>query len=121
VAQSDLAITGHAFEARLYAEDPEAGFLPATGDITYMGLPETSDWLRIDNGVRQGDRISVHYDPLMAKLVVWGEDRTHALNRIHRALGQCHIAGPANNVAFLGRVTGHPDFAEGRFDIGFVE
>ena len=82
VRQEDLQISGHAFEARLYAEDPARDFLPASGRLAHLVFPSESATLRIDTGVRQGDEVSVFYDPMIAKIIVWGEDRSTALTRL---------------------------------------
>jgi len=119
--QADLQIDGHAFEARLYAEDPAKGFLPATGRITYLHLAEGSPALRIDTGVRQGDRVTPHYDPMIAKLIVHGPDRPSALKRLARALGAVRIAGLVTNAAFLKRLAEHDGFAAGEVDTGLID
>jgi 3-methylcrotonyl-CoA carboxylase alpha subunit len=118
--QEELAIHGHAFEARIYAENPEAGFLPATGTIVRLALPETGPAVRIDTGVREGDEITPHYDPMIAKLITHGATREEALSRLARALDRFAVMGFANNVAFLARAARHPEFAAGRVDTGFI-
>lgn len=119
--QSDLRIHGHAFEARLYAEDTDNGFLPQAGTLTYLSVPEESAHLRIDTGVRQGDAISVYYDPLIAKLIVWDNDRCSAMRRLQRALATFHIGGVATNRRFLQQLAASPDFAAEDFDTGFID
>ena len=119
--QGDLQIDGHAFEARLYAEDPARGFLPATGRITYLEWPQADAGLRIDTGVRQGDRVTPHYDPMLAKLIVHGPDRPAALKRLARALGDLRLAGLTTNAGFLKRLAEHEGFAAGAFDTGLIE
>ncbi|NKB76302.1 MAG: acetyl-CoA carboxylase biotin carboxylase subunit [Gammaproteobacteria bacterium] len=121
LTQSSLSIHGHAFEARVYAENPALGFLPATGTLHYMSLPDCSSNTRVDTGVRQGDEVSVHYDPMIAKLIVWGEDRPAALRRLHTALDQYQILGVQNNIAFLGQLSTHPLFEKGQTDTRFIE
>jgi 3-methylcrotonyl-CoA carboxylase alpha subunit len=118
--QDDLAIRGHAMEARIYAEDPAKDFLPATGKLAYLRFPEPGPHLRIDTGVREGDEVSVHYDPMIAKVTVWGRDRRTAAKRLRAALGAIHILGPANNVAFLAAIAGHDAFIAGEVDTGFI-
>ena len=86
LAQERIALHGHAIEARIYAEDPDRDFLPSIGRITYLRTPETSAQVRIDTGVREGDAISRYYDPMIAKLIAWGEDRPAALRRLKAAL-----------------------------------
>jgi len=98
LAQEQLQLKGHAIEARIYAEDPDRGFLPSIGRLAHFGKPVESDVVRIDSGVEQGDEISSHYDPMIAKLIVAGDDREQALARLHQALSDCHIVGVANNV-----------------------
>jgi 3-methylcrotonyl-CoA carboxylase alpha subunit len=120
-AQEDLTLRGHAFEARIYAEDAERDFMPAAGTIRRLRLPETGPHVRIDSGVREGDSIPVHYDPMIAKLVVWDADRDAALQRLRGALADWQLAGTVTNTAFLARVAAHPAFARGGVDTGFIE
>jgi len=119
--QAEVTAWGHAFEARIYAEDPARDFLPATGRLVHFALPEPDGHVRIDSGVRPGDEISIHYDPMLAKLIVWDEDRERARRRLLAALGQMEIVGLANNVAFLKALASHPAFAAGEVDTGFIE
>jgi 3-methylcrotonyl-CoA carboxylase alpha subunit len=118
--QDQLRIDGHAFEARLYAEDPTRDFLPATGRLHHLRFPEENAHVRVDTGVRSGDAISIHYDPMIAKLVVWDRDRAAALHRLTEALAGCEIVGLTTNVAFLRRVALNPSFAAGEVDTGFI-
>ncbi len=117
VAQDDLTITGHAFEARLYAEDVAAGFLPATGTLTHLRFPEGA---RADSGVRAGDEISPWYDPMIAKIIVDGPTRDVALVRLRRALAETEVAGTVTNLAFLGALARQEGFAQGAFDTGLI-
>ena len=121
VAQERLAMHGHAIEARLYAEDPERGFLPSIGRIAHWRMPEASARVRIDTGVAAGDEVSPYYDPMLAKLVVWGEDRERACATLLAALADCEVAGVATNIAFLERVVAHEAFATGALDTGLIE
>ena len=118
--QEELHISGHAFEARVYAENPRNQFLPATGPINLLRTPTTSDLVRIDTGVREGDEISPNYDPMIAKLIVHGENREQALQRLALALDEYAVVGFTNNVEFLQRVARHPAFAAGDIDTGFI-
>jgi 3-methylcrotonyl-CoA carboxylase alpha subunit len=118
--QDDLVIRGHAIEVRLYAEDPARGFLPAAGRIDHLSWPAEDDHLRIDGGVRQGDRVTSDYDPLLAKVIVWDRDRPAALARLVRALGATQVAGLATNLRFLAALAGHPALAAGKVDTGFI-
>ncbi|AVO37219.1 acetyl/propionyl/methylcrotonyl-CoA carboxylase subunit alpha [Pukyongiella litopenaei] len=115
--QEDLAITGHAFEARLYAEDVPKGFLPATGTLTHLAFP---DGCRADSGVRSGDTISPWYDPMISKVIVHGSTRAVALARLDRALRHTQVAGTVTNLAFLGALTRHAGFAAGDVDTGLI-
>jgi 3-methylcrotonyl-CoA carboxylase alpha subunit len=99
--QHELQIHGHALEARVYAEEPEKGFIPAIGQISYLHYPEQSDCVRVDSGIVEGDEISTYYDPMIAKLIVWGKNREAALTQMHHALGHFHVDGLGNNIAFL--------------------
>lgn len=96
VLQKDLRIRGHSFEARVYAENPEDNFMPGAGPLTHLSLnfdPALFDGtVRVESGVRQGDQVSVHYDPMIAKLVVWGEDRLSALRKLRNLLGGYHVS-----------------------------
>jgi 3-methylcrotonyl-CoA carboxylase alpha subunit len=118
--QNELTINGHAFEARVYAENPRNQFLPATGTIEKLRTPKLSDNLRIDTGVREGDAITPNYDPMIAKLIVHGENRAQALQRLALALDDYAVVGFANNVEFLQRVARHPSFAAAEIDTGFI-
>jgi 3-methylcrotonyl-CoA carboxylase alpha subunit len=129
--QQSLAIRGHAIEARIYAENPDGGFLPSTGRLLHLAQPDATEFggqdrtppaaVRIDSGVREGDSITPHYDPMIAKLIVWGTDRAHALARMHAALADFHIVGVANNVDFLSRLVANPSFARAELDTGLIE
>jgi 3-methylcrotonyl-CoA carboxylase alpha subunit len=104
-------------EARLYAEDVPAGFLPVTGRLPHLAFPTAA---RADTGVRSGDEISPYYDPMLAKLIVHGPTRAVALARLSRALADCEVAGTVTNLAFLGALAAHPGFAAGNFDTGLI-
>ncbi|KAI9089861.1 carbamoyl-phosphate synthase L chain, ATP binding domain-containing protein [Phlyctochytrium arcticum] len=118
--QEALKLTGHAFEARIYAENPAKGFLPDTGKLVYMSTPETSDRVRVETGVRQGDEVSVYYDPMISKLVVRGKDRDEALRRLCSALEEFHVAGLHTNISFLTALATHPSFIAGDVETGFI-
>ncbi len=117
---SELNLSGHAVEARVYAEDPERGFLPASGRLTHLRTPE-GPGVRVDTGVRQGDVIGVHYDPMIAKLIAHGRDRAEAIRRLGRALERYEILGVTTNVAYLSRIVAHPSYAAADIDTGFIE
>ena len=122
--QAELALTGHSFEARVYAEDVTRGFLPATGRLDYLSFPDAECFqqgsVRIDSGVRQGDEISPWYDPMIAKIITHAPDRAAALNLLGTALDRCHIAGTITNVPFLRRLVRNPEFARGQVDTGLI-
>jgi 3-methylcrotonyl-CoA carboxylase alpha subunit len=118
--QHELTINGHAFEARVYAENPRNQFLPATGTIEKLRTPNASDVVRIDTGVREGDAITPNYDPMIAKLIVHGETRSQALQRLALALDDYAVVGFANNVEFLQRVARHSAFAAADIDTAFI-
>ncbi|WP_375228103.1 acetyl/propionyl/methylcrotonyl-CoA carboxylase subunit alpha [Roseobacter sp. S98] len=115
--QEDLSLTGHAFEARLYAEDVPAGFLPATGTLEHLSFPPG---VRADSGVRSGDVISPWYDPMIAKLIVHGPTRAAALAQLARGLEQTRVAGTVTNLGFLGALARHQGFAAGEVDTGLI-
>jgi 3-methylcrotonyl-CoA carboxylase alpha subunit len=119
--QADLAIQGHAIEVRIYAEDPERDFLPAIGQLRHLAAPAESPHVRIDSGVRQGDEVGIHYDPMLAKLIVWDADRARALARLRTALAGYQVVGVTTNLELLAAIAAHPAFAAGGLDTGFIE
>jgi 3-methylcrotonyl-CoA carboxylase alpha subunit len=121
LSQSDIALRGHAIEVRLYAEVPEAGFLPSSGTLRRFELPAASGAVRIETGMEAGDRVGIDYDPMLAKLIVHASTRPEAVAALRSALSQVRIAGVGNNVMFLRRLAGSAAFAGGRLDIGFIE
>ena len=121
LAQEQLVLTGHAIEARIYAEDPDKGFLPSTGHLRHLVPPPESAHVRVDTGVEQGDDITPHYDPMIAKLIVWDADRPQALARMRQALADYQIVGVANNVAFLQRLVTTPSFAQAKLDTALIK
>ena len=125
MSQDQLEIKGHSIEARIYAENPDKGFLPSVGKLLYLGLPhhvafERGD-IRVDGGVRTGDTISPFYDPMIAKLIVWGENRDQARARMIQALGDTQVVGVHTNVAFLSRLMSDAAFAASDLDTGLIE
>jgi 3-methylcrotonyl-CoA carboxylase alpha subunit len=112
---------GHAIEVRLYAEDPERDFLPGSGRLERLRLPDDAEGVRIDSGVVEGDVVSVHYDPMIAKLIVHGDDRAEALRRLRAALRRCVVAGPKSNVDFLERLARHPAVVEATIDTAYLD
>jgi len=130
--QSQLTINGHSIEARIYAENPEKGFLPSIGTLRHMHTPNAVTFrlgddvrapaaVRIDSGVRQGDAISPFYDPMIAKLIVWGHDRKDALAGMAQALSEYQIVGLASNIAFLQRLIASEPFSTADLDTGLIE
>lgn len=118
--QAELTIRGHAFEARIYAEDPNNEFLPAAGKVEWLQQPTESQHVRIDTGVTQGDEVGVFYDPMIAKLIVWDEDRARALQRLDQALGQYRVIGVTTNIDFLRRLATHSAFAAEDLSTDFI-
>ena len=121
LAQDELAINGHAIEARIYAENPAKNFLPSIGTLHHLRMPVEEGPVRIDSGVREGDPISPWYDPMIAKLICWGETREVALRAMAAALRECEIAGVHTNVEFLIRTVESPAFAAADLDTGLIE
>jgi 3-methylcrotonyl-CoA carboxylase alpha subunit len=121
LTQEQVHSHGHAIEVRLYAEDPDHGFLPGSGKLTRLQLPAPSSQLRLDGGVIEGDTVTIFYDPMIAKMIVWDTDRPAALQRMREALAQTEIVGPKSNVAFLERLVRHPAIIEHRIDTGYLD
>ncbi len=121
LAQEQIQINGHSLEARIYAEDPDNDFLPASGPLTFLQPPEESEHVRVDTGVLQGDEVSVYYDPMIAKLVVWDEDRNKALRRLTKALTEYRISGMTTNIDFLYNLASSEPFKHAEIDTGFIE
>ncbi|MDB4941272.1 MAG: Methylcrotonyl-CoA carboxylase biotin-containing subunit [Labilithrix sp.] len=119
--QSELTVRGHSIEARIYAENPDAGFAPSVGKLVHLVTPQPSAQVRIDTGVEEGDSITTHYDPMIAKLIVWGHDRAEALRNMQGALDQYQVVGVANNVEFLGRLVRTRSFTEPDLDTSLIE
>ncbi len=118
--QDRSAPFGHAFEARIYAEDPSRDFAPSVGRLGLFRAPNASPNVRIDTGFATGDTVSVHYDAMLAKLICHGPDRETALRTLQRALDEFDVVGTATNLDLLGRIARHPDFMAGGIDTGFI-
>ena len=121
MSQSDIVAIGHAIEARLYAEDPARGFLPQTGELAAFDVPANPGRVRVDAGVAAGDAISVHYDPMIAKVIAWSETRDGAAGELASALAGTSIAGLVTNIDFLGATLTHPAFLAAELDTHFIE
>ncbi|MYZ46430.1 acetyl/propionyl/methylcrotonyl-CoA carboxylase subunit alpha [Propylenella binzhouense] len=121
LGQDEITRSGHAFEVRIYAEDPQSGFLPSIGRIERWRQPPVGNGIRIDSGFREGDTVTPHYDPMLAKLIVSGSDRLQALDRLEAALAGFQVAGVKTNVSFLKALAAHPDVRAGKMDTGFIE
>ena len=120
LTQDQLAINGHAIEMRVYAEDPERDFLPSIGKLAHLRAPAETAHVRVDTGVRAGDAISIHYDPMIAKLIVWDLDRAAAVRRLSTALADYEVVGVRTNLAFLKAIADHPAFRAAELDTGFI-
>ncbi len=121
LCQNDVRVNGHAFEARIYAEDPDNNFLPVTGTLEFLRPPEESTHVRVDTGVCEGDEVSVYYDPMIAKLIVWDESRQRALQRLASALKDYRIGGTVTNLDFLYNLATSQPFIAAEVDTGFIE
>ncbi len=120
LAQDQIKASGHAMEARLYAEDPERGFVPSSGPIHGLIFPSDAE-VRVDTGVEAGDEVSMHYDPMIAKLIVHDSDRDRCRARLSRALSACYVDGPTTNLGFLQRLADAEVFAEALLDTGMLD
>ena len=121
IGQAERSFEGHAVEARVYAEDPDRGFLPSTGTLLHLWMPPESARVRVDHGVRTGDAVTPHYDPMIAKVVAHGENRDAALARLAGALREFEIAGVTTNVPFLSRLVADPEFRAGDVDTELID
>lgn len=121
ITQEQVTVTGHAFEARIYAEDPDNDFLPVSGTLAILEAPEQSANIRVDTGVRQGDQVSVYYDPMIAKLISWNQNRDLALKDLSEALAQYNIAGMTNNLHFLYNISNTTAFKAAEVDTCFID
>ncbi|GGJ85542.1 acetyl/propionyl/methylcrotonyl-CoA carboxylase subunit alpha [Pseudomonas matsuisoli] len=121
ITQAQVPLTGHAIEVRLYAEDPEGEFLPASGHLDLYREPVDGPGRRVDSGVQEGDDVSPFYDPMVAKLIAWGESREEARLRLLAMLRETRVGGFRTNLAFLKRILAHSAFAEALLDTGFIE
>ncbi|CAF2519340.1 unnamed protein product [Rotaria sp. Silwood2] len=121
--QDNIKLNGHAFEARIYAEEPENDFMPGSGLLTYLRTPPTGDdgKIRIETGVVEGDEVSVHYDPMIAKLVAWSTNRTSALQKLRNALQQYYIGGVKTNIPFLMSLCDNKQFQLGNVHTDFIK
>lgn len=121
ITQEQVTVTGHAFEARIYAEDPDNDFLPVSGTLAILEAPEQSANIRVDTGVRQGDQVSVYYDPMIAKLISWNQNRDLALKDLSEALAQYSIGGMTNNLHFLYNISNTAAFKAAEVDTCFID
>lgn len=118
--QEQIPLNGHAIEVRVYAEDPMHDFLPSIGNIHYLQQPIAESWLRIDTGVETGSQISQYYDPMIAKLIVWGEDRSQAILRLIQALTHYHVCGVQTNLELLARIACNKDYQAAHLFTHFI-
>lgn len=118
--QDQIKCNGHSFEARIYAEDPNNNFLPVTGKIHYLRIPQENQHVRIDSGVQENSQISIYYDPLIAKLIVWDKSRDQALQQLKNALAQIHVVGVTTNIEFLQAIIENSHFAAAQLETGFI-
>jgi 3-methylcrotonyl-CoA carboxylase alpha subunit len=121
LSQEDINVHGHAFEARVYAEDPANNFMPGSGDVKYLSTPAETENVRIDTSIRQGDAVSVFYDPMIAKLVVWAPDRLSSLALLHSKLQDYHVVGLSTNIKFLKDLATHPNFQSADVHTDFIQ
>lgn len=120
ITQQQISHNGHAIELRIYAEDTDNGFMPSTGKITRMQEPKVDSYVRLDSGVTEGDVISEYYDPMISKLIVWGEDRNIANSRLKKALSEYHIQGVTTNIGYMHSIISLSAFTETKLDTDFL-
>jgi len=116
----DIKACGHAIEARLYAENPQNNFMPSPGTLRFFQLPESGEFMRVDSGFKSGDTVSIFYDPLLAKLIAWGNNRLEAIQALQTMLHQTAVAGVHTNTHLLNQVLNNPDFVQGQITTQFI-
>lgn len=122
LSQKELKIHGHSIQARIYAEDPDRDFLPSSGQVHYLQLPKVDPkYILVDCAIRPGDNVTIHYDPMMMKMVSWAENREKAIKDLSTALSETNILGVTNNIPFLRAVLNHPTFIKGNIDTHFIQ
>src|SRR5260370_10108392 len=121
LTQDEIKLSGHAIEARVYAENPHKNFMPSVGRIRTWRMPEPSNGLRIDAGYREGDAVSPHYDAMLAKVIAWAPNRDAAIERLHRGLEDSDVRGIVSNIPFLAALVTHPHVRANTIDTGFIE
>ncbi len=121
LAQDEIVATGHAVEVRLYAENPARNFMPQTGTLNHLRFPADSAHVRIDTGVREGDAVSMYYDPMIAKVIAWDRDRNSALRRMRTSLAATEVVGLNTNLSFLAAAAAHPSFIAAELETSFIE
>lgn len=119
--QDEIPLIGHAFEARIYAENPRNNFLPDVGPLLHISTPSPSPSVRLEQGFPQGSQIEVYYDPLISKLITHGRDRTEALRVLRKALEEYQVVGVSTNIEFLRALAGHEQFISGEVETGFIQ
>eukprot|EP00008_Paramoeba_atlantica_P008239 CAMPEP_0201479292 /NCGR_PEP_ID=MMETSP0151_2-20130828/3992_1 /ASSEMBLY_ACC=CAM_ASM_000257 /TAXON_ID=200890 /ORGANISM="Paramoeba atlantica, Strain 621/1 / CCAP 1560/9" /LENGTH=658 /DNA_ID=CAMNT_0047860701 /DNA_START=190 /DNA_END=2166 /DNA_ORIENTATION=+ len=120
LSQEQIPLRGHAVESRIYAENPSKDFMPGSGTVSYLRTPSTSSSVRIDTGIREGDTVSVFYDPMIAKLIVWDQNRHRAMQKMRKALDDFRVSGLSTNISFLKTLASHPSFLDVDIDTGFI-
>lgn len=119
--QNQITRIGHAFEARIYAENPRNGFLPDVGPLLHLSTPQVTPSVRLEEGFLQGSNIELYYDPLISKLIVHGRDREEALRYLRKALEEFQVVGVSTNIEFLRTLAGNEHFIAGEVETGFIE
>jgi 3-methylcrotonyl-CoA carboxylase alpha subunit len=120
LSQTEIPLSGHAFEARIYAENPRNAFLPDVGPLLYLSTPTPAENLRLEQGFEQGANIEIYYDPMISKLVTRGRDRTEALRVLRKALEEYQVVGVSTNIEFLHSLASHNAFIDGEVETGFI-
>ena len=120
IRQKDVALKGWAIESRVYAEDPFRNFMPSTGRLVRYQPPAETNGTRVDTGIEEGSEVSIFYDPMIAKVITYGSDRSQALSRMGDALDAYYIRGVSHNISFLNALIAHPRFIKGSLSTSFI-